>query len=69
MAIDWVEYVKRNCDNKSIKRSDMVVIYRSLLKEMDLTSPLWAVINGYIRLRWSMSGLKWIKREAWKPEA
>ena len=59
-------------------RMDVVPLYKQAIQEgldsistkecrFPLSTVTWHDINEAIINRWSLAGLKWIKREAWKP--
>ena len=52
---------------KAVKnRNEAAVVYEEALDRETVGSVDWAKLNGYILTRWTMSGLKYIKDQAWK---
>jgi hypothetical protein len=52
-------------------RRDLVAAYANLIVEYmaGVENPHMAAVNNAIIAKWSMAGLEWIKREAWKAVA
>jgi hypothetical protein len=48
----------------AITRDDMAIAYGRSLSDPNVD---WPAVNRAIVQRWSLSALKYIKREAWKP--
>lgn len=49
------------------KRPQIAELYAGCLREYKAGMPInWGAINQAIRDRWSLSGLEWIKKQAWK---
>ncbi len=46
-------------------RKDVAQTYRLILESRDALCVDWPEINKAIIARWSLSGLLWIKRQAW----
>lgn len=47
-------------------RKDAAAVYADALREWTTDGVSWPEINGAILARWSVSGLDWIKKLAWK---
>ncbi len=62
---DAQESLEREIANPRMKRTDIALTYafgiRDCAAEVD-----WATVNQQIIDRWSVSGLQYIKRQAWK---
>lgn len=53
-------------NNKTVDRAQMAMLYRfSINASLGGEIVSWPAVNTAIINRWSRSGLKWIKRQAW----
>lgn len=50
---------------KAMKRRDIAQTYRLALQSSERDSIDWRKVNEAIIARWSVSGLNWIKEQAW----
>lgn len=55
--------------NKAFKRRDIALTYSLALRSSERVAINFARINSAIIERWSVSGLNWIKTQAWKMAA
>jgi hypothetical protein len=56
-------------ENPECKRKDIAQTYALILKSSERDKVDWPKINRKIMLRWSLSGLRWIKQQAWSGKA
>ncbi len=52
-----------------MKRKDVAQTYRLVLESPESRTVNWGNINKAIIERWSLSGLIWIKKQAWSGKA
>lgn len=67
MRIEMVDVegqLLREIADTRMKRADVALTYAFGLRQQDEVD--WPKINRAIIERWSLSGLTWIKTEAWK---
>lgn len=52
--------------DKRLKREDVAQTYALTLMSSERDQVDWFRVNRAIMARWSMAGLKWIKKRTWK---
>ncbi len=55
----------REIEDKFFKRLDIAKTYALAMKSSECSSVDWAKVNAAIIERWSLSGLVYIKNQAW----
>lgn len=61
--VDFVQWIMNEIEDKRFKRQQVADTYAILIQKGHKD---FAAINQAILNRWSMSGLRWIKTQAWK---
>lgn len=61
---DCTNHILREVADKRMKRCDIAQSYRLAMMSSEKTD--WKRVNESIINRWSLFGLNWIKKEAWK---
>lgn len=64
--LDCTNNLLREIKIKEVKRKDIAQTYRLAMESSEKIN--WKEINKAIIKRWSISGLKWIKEQAWSVE-
>ena len=62
---DPINFIIEEIADRRLKRRNISQTYVLLLKHSECRSLDWAKINRAIIERWSVSGLVWIKTNAW----
>ena len=63
--VDWVAWIMNEIEGEGFTRKDVAKTYSYLLQS-DTKDGDIVVVNQAIIKRWSRSGLRWIKEQAWK---
>ena len=61
--VDFVQWIMNEIEDKRFRRQQVADTYAILISKGHKE---FAEINQAILKRWSMSGLQWIKTQAWK---
>lgn len=63
--VDFVAWIFNEIEDKVYTRADVAKTY-SILLQKNTAKETFVEINKAIIKRWSPSGLRWIKEQAWK---
>lgn len=63
--VDFVAWIMNEIEGKEFTRKDVALTYAILLQKNTQIETLVEVNKAIIK-RWSPSGFKWIKEQAWK---
>lgn len=61
--VDFVAWIMNEIEGRAFTRADVAKTYAILIEKRHQD---WKPINEAILKRWSKSGLRWIKIEAWR---